>query len=161
VPDRAALVARLDDLAARMRRATERVVAERRQAHDEVLLRLERAGTQRLSRLRARVVALRERLHAQHPHARLGRQRLAHARLEARLVEAIRRRLARAHQRLELAARALTMLSPTASLARGYAIVMKDDGAVVRGAADVVAGDRLDITTGAGHINARVEDTTP
>ncbi|MCC6624437.1 MAG: exodeoxyribonuclease VII large subunit [Deltaproteobacteria bacterium] len=161
VPDHAALSARVDEAAARMQRAVERLVAERRQARDERLLRLERAWVGRLTRLRARLDGVRDRLHAQHPHARMGRQRLAHARLEARLVAAIQRQLGRARQRLDLARRGLEALSPTSSLDRGYTIVRRVTGEVVRSAAQVQVGDLLDITTSDGHIQARTEGTTP
>ncbi|MFO0744961.1 MAG: exodeoxyribonuclease VII large subunit [Myxococcota bacterium] len=157
VPDRAAIAARLDEARARTRRAIERLLAERRQTLDDRVVRMQRASVMRVSRLRAHLAARTQRLHAQHPHARLGRQRLAHARLEGRMVEAMRRRLARARQRLDLVARGLAVLSPTASLDRGYAIVRRHGGDVVRRARDVTPGDLVDITTGDGRFSARVE----
>lgn len=161
VPDRRALLERVADAKSRMERAFERIEGERHQALDERVARLERALSQRLARWRHALATRGQRLHAQHPHARLGRQRLAHARLEARLVEGMRRRVAAARQRLDLQVRALGTLSPTASLDRGYAIVRRHGGVVVRRAQDVAPGDRLDVTTGDGHIEAEVIATTP
>lgn len=50
-------------------------------------------------------------------------------------------------------------LSPAATLERGYAIVTRADGAVVRDAATVKTGDRLNIRVAAGRLQAeRIED---
>ncbi|MDO8106863.1 exodeoxyribonuclease VII large subunit [Isoptericola sp. b441] len=50
----------------------------------------------------------------------------------------------------------LTALSPAATLARGYAVVQRDDGAVVRGPADVAPGDPLRLRLAEGEIGAVV-----
>jgi exodeoxyribonuclease VII large subunit len=53
----------------------------------------------------------------------------------------------------------LRALSPLATLARGYAIVIRDNGAVLRDAAEVAAGDRLRIRLATGELAALVEPT--
>jgi exodeoxyribonuclease VII large subunit len=58
-----------------------------------------------------------------------------------------------AHRRARVAA-----LSPGATLERGYAIVQRPDGSVLRRPAEVAAGDRLHIRLAAGSLAAQVRD---
>ena len=55
---------------------------------------------------------------------------------------------------------ALQALSPLATLARGYAIVRSDGGAL-RDAASVRAGDALQVQLASGSLGARVEEVRP
>jgi len=70
--------------------------------------------------------------------------------LEDRLV---RDRLAVAHARAQV-----TALSPGATLARGYAVVQRADGAVVRSPADAAVGERLRLRLATGEIAAVVDE---
>ena len=49
-------------------------------------------------------------------------------------------------------------MSPLAVLGRGYAMPQREDGSVLRSAADVSAGDKLTVTMGDGAIDCRVEE---
>jgi exodeoxyribonuclease VII large subunit len=80
-------------------------------------------------------------------------------RLEARLGEAMRRRIARDERRFAILCGRLDTLSPLAVLARGYAIAHKEDGRVVKRAADVEAGERLTLRLAEGRAQVRVEET--
>ncbi len=101
------------------------------------------------------------------------RQRLAAG--SARVLERDRGRLARSRERLATAPSLLLerrraaldrsgvrlqALSPLATLARGYAIV-RSAGAVVREAAVVATGERVEIELAQGSLGARVEDVRP
>ncbi len=133
LPDREALAERLGARRARLARAVERV--------------LERAA--------ARFARSSDALHASAPAARLaaGRERLAHARRA--LARAAERRVAGLSARLGAAAARLDALSPLAVLSRGYAIVQRTgDGAVVRRAEEVAAGEALTLRLGSGEIDA-------
>jgi exodeoxyribonuclease VII large subunit len=66
--------------------------------------------------------------------------------------------LERRRTALDECAGRLRALSPKATLTRGYAIVRKGDG-VVRSAAALAAGDRVDVEVAEGSFGARVEDT--
>jgi exodeoxyribonuclease VII large subunit len=55
---------------------------------------------------------------------------------------------------------ALEAVGPLATLARGYAIVHKKDGQIVRSKEDVASGDSLDITVSDGTFSARVDERT-
>ncbi|MBI3202599.1 MAG: exodeoxyribonuclease VII large subunit [Polyangiaceae bacterium] len=135
------------------------LIAERQQGLDELRARLERATTRSLARRRTLMVDAERRLAARHPRAVLAQARARLAPLEARLGAAAGADLARCRARSgELVAR-LSALSPLAVLARGYAIATLPDGRAVRAAAEVKAGDALSIRVSAGRIHARVTDT--
>ena len=102
---------------------------------------------------------------------RLDRARGGLGRGARRSVELARQRLERTHERLrrapaltverkrarlEHAAGRLRALSPHSTLERGYAIVRRDD-AIVRTAATVDSGDRLEIEVADGRFRARAE----
>ena len=77
----------------------------------------------------------------------------AHERLRRAPALAVERKRAR----LELAAGRLRALSPRSTLYRGYAIV-RGDGGIVRSAAAVAAGDRIDVEVADGRFEARVDE---
>jgi exodeoxyribonuclease VII large subunit len=76
------------------------------------------------------------------------------------LAAAVRGRLDAVAQRLGHAGAALELVSPSAVLARGYAIVADADGAIVRSAAALAAGDAVSVTLGDGGFGARVTATS-
>jgi exodeoxyribonuclease VII large subunit len=71
-----------------------------------------------------------------------------------------RRRVVEAADRLESRRLQLEALSPVRVLERGYAVVRSADGAVVRDAARLVAGDRLAVQLARGAVAARVEEVS-
>jgi exodeoxyribonuclease VII large subunit len=96
--------------------------------------------------------------------ARLRRQdlrlRLAgnQRRLEAAaagMEQALGRQLARARQRLEPQQAHLAQLSPLKVLERGYAIVEREDGQVVKSPDDAPAGAELRLRLARGEVRAR------
>ena len=64
--------------------------------------------------------------------------------------------LTRATAQSQRLAAQLRALSPAATLDRGYAVVQRADGAVVRDPADVTAGDALRIRMARGELTATV-----
>jgi exodeoxyribonuclease VII large subunit len=64
---------------------------------------------------------------------------------QARLERAMQRRLDRSSHRLNVLQAQLTAVSPKATLERGYAIVRRDDGRIVRSSAAVQPGDTLTV----------------
>jgi exodeoxyribonuclease VII large subunit len=96
----------------------------------------------------------------QHSPERLARE---HRRrcdaLAARLEHALEGRLSHLAHRLELAQRTLQTASPSATLARGFAIVTRADGAVITDAATVVADEQIEARLAVGKIRARVTGT--
>ncbi len=149
VPSRAELLAQLDNGL----RESQRLVARHLERGSNRLAniqwtnvlnhRLEREGD-RLQRFDARFVFDRHLLRARTELSLISWQRP----LEDRLQRA-RTELASAHQQIEA-------LSPMRVFERGYAVVRRTDGSVVRDVASVTADERLAITVAKGLIDARV-----
>jgi exodeoxyribonuclease VII large subunit len=95
-----------------------------------------------------------------HPGERLGRLRAETAHLSTRLDAGLRTStaagLSRRATRLENFAASLAHLSPQAVLGRGYSLVRKADGSIVRASVQVTAGDALHLTFGEGEADAQV-----
>ncbi|WP_169077402.1 exodeoxyribonuclease VII large subunit [Microcella alkalica] len=82
-------------------------------------------------------------------------------RLVARGVELTERRLERAGQEVEERRRQLRALSPQHTLDRGYAIVQRGEGQVLRDPAEASAGDALVLTLAAGRLAATAGAALP
>jgi exodeoxyribonuclease VII large subunit len=120
---------------------------------------LARCARRRVEQARERLAADRERLQrAPGRGVQQARHRLdvAHDRLERAPALAVERRRAA----LAGAAGRLRALSPRATLERGYAIVRTEEG-VLRSAAAVAPGERVDVELAEGALGARVEDVRP
>ena len=78
--------------------------------------------------------------------------------LSLRLDAAMESLLEARRARLKVAITALEAVGPLATLARGYAIVHKMNGQIVRSRGDVASGESLDITVTDGTFGARVND---
>jgi exodeoxyribonuclease VII large subunit len=73
------------------------------------------------------------------------------------LVSNMRLALQREQSRFELAVGRMDALSPLAILKRGYAICRTESGVILRDAAGVERGDRVDVTLSRGELACRVE----
>lgn len=112
------------------------------------------------ARLQARhgqLAELERRLHATHPGPRLARGRQDHAKLVARAEAAIRRTLDLRRAELGRLAAQLHALSPLSVLDRGYAMVSKGEE-LVRAAAAVSVGDRLNVKVAQGSLAVTVDE---
>ncbi|HJW23623.1 MAG TPA: exodeoxyribonuclease VII large subunit [Rhodocyclaceae bacterium] len=174
-PDRAALLARLDELGRLLVRRTQQSLADQGQRLDWLALRLvhpaERLGRQQehLGRLadqlgrslarqmenrRYRLHLAGQRLTATRPNP----QRLAQdlTALDLRLRHASGRALADGRAKLQALAAGLTQLNPHNVLARGYAIAIGPDGQAVRDAARLAPGDGIRVTFARGSADAQI-----
>ena len=133
VPDRRALETDLERLMTLARTTVERRVASSLQRLDAV----------------DRDAALRSGLE-------LASRRLAQASARLEVLHPARR-LTDQHERLAALGRHLEALSPARVLERGYAVVRRGDGSVLRNAADAPPGTGVDIELAAGRLAARVE----
>jgi len=159
----------LRQLAQRADRAALRLNAQRPQARlqahrlrrDQAMQRLQAAMRQGLQARAARLRHARAVLQATRPQRRLQalRQQLADAR--PRLQAAIARHLQRDALQLRGLARSLEAVSPLATIARGYSILQRDDGRVVRATGDVSAGDAVAARVADGRLRLRVEAVEP
>ena len=91
---------------------------------------------------------------------RLAQDRTSLARIADRLRAGPRLMLERRRAAVRASGGRLRVLSPQATLERGYAIARSAAG-VVRRAADLGPGERVDVQLAAGSVGARVEEVTP
>jgi exodeoxyribonuclease VII large subunit len=135
------------------------LVAAAQQRIDEQCARLERAVHQRLAREREVERRLTARLAAAHPRERIARDRARAAELRARLVRVGTRLVEGETARVRHLTARLDAMSPLKVLARGYAIVTRDDsrGPAVRDAAEVTGGDTVHVRVAQGAFDAQVK----
>jgi exodeoxyribonuclease VII large subunit len=154
------------------------VIAQHQQSLDERLLRAERALGRRLGAAGTRRENLERRLLSRHPRLgvlaargalgplasrlgsamqrRLGLGQASVSPAERRLAAAARARLRDERTRLELLSSRLAALSPLTVLARGYAIVLDENGHAITRADAVAPGESLNVRLHEGSLQARV-----
>lgn len=127
---------------------------------DGLQLRLEQAARRRLRELALRQQQARERLHRRSPLLQISALRTRNEQLQQRLVTAVRRQLRAGERTLAFTAHRLDTVSPLATLARGYAVVRRDDGSVLRRAADASPGERVVTRLAEGELYCLIESTS-
>ena len=148
---------RLEGASRRLRHPGERL-RQQAQRLDDLDMRLRRAFNQQLANQRERLARLDARLAAQHPGRSLAllRQRLDG--LATRLPRAMHSQLRSQRQQLGALAAQLQIVSPLATLGRGYSILLDERGQAVRSAAQTQPGQRLKARLGEGELDVRIED---
>ncbi|MFO7539182.1 MAG: exodeoxyribonuclease VII large subunit [Chloroflexota bacterium] len=111
-----------------------------------------------LQQHQADVVQLRRALSHLSPRVRLENNRQRIDNLSDRIEQLIKRRLERSRSRLALAQAGLTAVGPVATLRRGYAIVRRQDGQIVRSITAVTPGDLLAVQVVDGEFTTLVRD---
>jgi exodeoxyribonuclease VII large subunit len=125
---------------------------------DQARHRLKRALHHTIDREQRHLDSLRSRPSLAKPHAMLDQHQTDIANLRDRAARCLRHRLDRADDGLKHTTARLRALSPAATMQRGYAIVQRADGAVVRAPEEVAAGDPLRIRLAGGEIQATVSE---
>lgn len=151
---------RLDGLRRRLRHPGERL-AQQSQRLDELDMRLQRAWQHRLEQRQQQLGNLLGRLQQQHPERML---RVLHERLtqlQQRLPRAMRLGLQQRQQQLESAAQGLHLISPLATLGRGYSILLDQQGRAIRRQQDTRPGQQLQARLAEGKLTLRVEAEQP
>ncbi|SCL18838.1 exodeoxyribonuclease VII large subunit [Micromonospora inyonensis] len=119
--------------------------------------RLERAVRNLVDRESHRIDLLRSRPVLARPQVMVDLRAADLAALRARTGRCLDHRLGTAENDLRHTLARLRALSPAATLDRGYAIVQRADGHVVRAAAEVAPGDPLRVRLAAGELAATVD----
>ncbi len=149
---------RLDWLATRLVHPADRIQHLRQRLMD-LSRRLILAQTARHNAAATAVLAATGRLHRLSPAATIRQVQLRFAHGQERLTLAMRQALERGAHRLSISSGQLDALSPLATLARGYAIVERDDtGALVQDAAQLRPGQRIRVLLARGRLKALVEE---
>ncbi len=120
--------------------------------------RMVQVEERRLGLLRTRLTALSEKRVLRDPMAFLQEKRMILDYVQRALADRGGTILSEPKRRLGALSAALDAMSPLAVLGRGYAIPQREDGSVLRSAADISAGDKFTVTMGDGAIDCRVEE---
>jgi len=131
-------------------------IRERAQRLDEIEQRLYRAQRSQLQSCRRRIDALQTGLRQNTPGPRIRERQAMLAIMQQRLEQATQRRLQDRSRRLRELAQLLNTLSPLATLQRGYAIVSRPDGHILRDAGEVKRGDALRARLAVGTLRVEV-----
>jgi exodeoxyribonuclease VII large subunit len=118
--------------------------------------RLAGAFNRRLQRDATRVSHLQQRLTMQSPGRTLAQADSNVTQLGERLVKAMQLSLRQRREQLEHSAQTLNVVSPLATLGRGYAIVHRQDGSIARRASDLGPGEAITARLAEGTIEADV-----
>jgi len=138
-----------------------RMLRERAQRLDELDLRLRQSLGHRLQMCTAQLAGLLSYLHQHSPAHALAVMRSQNEALAQRLGMAVHRCLDGARNRLELAVRALSTVSPLATLERGYAIVSDAiSGTVIASVQHARSGQAVHARLADGWISANVDRVT-
>jgi len=136
-------------------------LAQQMQRLDDLTQRLGGAARAGVHRDRTRLSEALARLAHCAPERLVREYRARHETLETRMRQAVSERVARAGHRLALAQRALHAVSPLATLSRGFAIVTREDGALLTDAASVSPGESIEARLASGSLKALVTTTKP
>jgi exodeoxyribonuclease VII large subunit len=128
-----------------------RMIQLARQRLDRAVLALLDRETHRVEALRSRPVLARPQIMLDERAADLGA-------LRDRAARCLNHRVAAAVEELRHTRARLRGLSPAATLDRGYAIVQRPDGTVVRAAREVAKGDPLRVRLAAGELAVTVDE---
>jgi exodeoxyribonuclease VII large subunit len=154
----------LTDLAADARAATPSAAAELvTQGRDDLLAGLSYYGSRLTSAARLAVGEAREQVafigsRLVHPRHILEQGRLRLDDLSFRLVSHTQSRLTESRSELKHLSGLLNSLGPQAVLDRGYAVVSKGDGSIVRDPGQTVTGEKLDVRVAEGTFEVAVSD---
>lgn len=144
--------------------AAKRIVpdlAEERLIVEQARRRLDRAVLTLIDRETHRLEAFRSRPSLARPETLVEQRAAEVTGLRDRATRSLEHRLRRADDELRHTLARLRALSPAATLERGYAIVQRADGHVVRATAEVATGDVLRVRLADGELRTEVQESTP
>jgi len=132
-------------------------LAEQAQRLDALEHALSRAWSRQLQGFAERLRSLSARAAVVNPRVRLTQQAARVHAAEQRLARAWHHGQNQRRARLAPLVRTLNAVSPLATLERGYAIVSRDDGVILRDAAEAAPGSIIDVRLEHGRLCAKVE----
>lgn len=131
--------------------------SELRDALGQLTVRLTRAQDRRISALTDRLNRLRSSPVMRSPEGAIQQRELLLELLRQRLEHAGTRRFQQEEQHLARLAGRLDALSPLKVLARGYALVSREDGTVIRAAGELAPGEPIRLRLGQGSARCTVD----
>jgi exodeoxyribonuclease VII large subunit len=158
VQPRAQFEEQVNRLETRLGRGLQYRVMLASQRVDDAEYRMREQVRRRLLEAERRLERLAAGVRTHDPRVRLAAQRQRWERLSGSLEPGMRLRLERWKGRVESLAAQLGHLSPLAVLERGYAIVQKEEGRLVRRAGDTEVGEKLRVTLAEGRLGVDVRE---
>jgi exodeoxyribonuclease VII large subunit len=131
-------------------------IAELDAEHKQRIADLQEVVQQRLQAAVGKIEQLRSRLLRLRLNQQIEREKEAIAQLRQQLVKSTQRRLEQATQRCNLLQQKLATLDPQAVLQRGYAVVRKEGGSIVRSSTELASEQELLIQLGQGQVKVKV-----
>ena len=151
----------LQHLRQRLRHPRERL-QQYSQRLDDLSLRLERAVRAKVQQEQQGCSHLQARLHVQHPREHLAQQQQHLLGLQQRLVRASQLSFKQAQLGLHSVLQTLQVVSPLATLERGYSILSSDDQQqIIRSVQSVQPAQTLKARLADGYLTVRVQAITP
>ncbi|MGM0450696.1 MAG: exodeoxyribonuclease VII large subunit [Pseudomonadota bacterium] len=150
---------RMAELGQRLRHPRQQL-QEQAQRVDELETRLHQQTRRQINQLAQQIQQYWRRLGAVRPEHRLRQTRERVNDNHQRLERAIRGRLEREQERTGNLGAQLDLVSPLATLNRGYAIAEDEAGNILRRAEQLSIGDPVSVRLGEGRLDCRVEATT-
>ena len=138
-----------------------RLVRVRMQRTDELTYRVMDTARRQLSAILRRLESVQNRLARLNIARRLETDRRRQTAALTALQHAMRRAMDRRASRLDSLRSQLLNLSPLSVLERGYALAYGPEGRLLRDAAQVAAGDSIDVRLAKGRLSARITKTEP
>lgn len=127
------------------------------QKTDELQMRMTRIVQTQLNTQARRVEHAQQRLLSHNPTNLIKNEQQKLIDMQHSLQSLLVRRFERAQQRFEKVTEKLNIVSPLATLGRGYAIAMKDNGEVIKSPKQVAAGENINIRLTNDSINVIVK----
>ena len=136
----------------------EQQLQNQQQKSDDLTMRLKQAINRELQRLCLAPKQLRARLLHLSPQKRIQQLSQTNKQNEQRTNNAIKRIYQQKSEQFASTIEQLQIVSPLATIARGYSIVRQEQGQIIKTTKDVQSGDRIEIQVSDGKIHAKVTD---
>lgn len=148
---------RLEGVSKRIRHPNEQL-RQQAQRIDDLEMRLVRTFKQRCSTFNHQLEQLNIRLLAQHPKKSLQQYAQQLTYLELQIKRLVQHKLQQCKTQLTNQVQTLQIISPLATLDRGYSILLTEQGQVVQEAGQVEQGQKLKVKLSKGEVSVRVLD---
>ncbi len=142
--------------------AAEMVMPEKKALKENLIFLEKRLSTSLLHRLKRehdRLLRLSNARSLQRPMELVNQKRQHLDRLEQSLIQRNRTRIEMIKASLGITVGRLNALSPLTVLSRGYAVVQKEDGSILRTIKDLNPGDKLQVTLSDGKLKVTCDET--
>lgn len=132
----------------------QRQLQQNGQRLDELSMRTQNALQRHLQQVKSNQIQLHKRLINVHPERRIAPLKQQQQQLQQRLSLAMQQLLKQQQQRFQSLTQGLHMVSPLQTIERGYAVVRKTDGSLVRSPEQLTQGEAFQVKVAEGEFTA-------